>query len=759
MTGVVVDPHNPDAPAREAATAAEALAMASAPSAAPPSFEPPWDEQALASGGFEAIQARTQAVAAGFGQLVPHGSGGGQQSQHGQSQHAPAFGGGPFAQQRGGTFDAREASRTFKPKTYSDLCMVALDRFSAQAWRIRVVRTRPTDPRFKGNLGDYERMSDEEFGAYFGGGSYEATLLVERAAASGELVVRPEASATFDYPGMPMAVAIRQPDLPATDPNRGGGNGYHPQNGVQNGYGYAGPNQKVEEIRAKHEVDMQTMLLSRALESNGGRDQTQMMQSFSEKVLTQQNEAAARAIESLQRSLEQKDQEIARINKQKEEEVARAQAETRAARSELSTTENECRRRLLESDALLVTKVREARTEADAAAEVKYESRIQSREHELRLERENKDRQIEAERTMTQRRLSEIEASKTAEIIALRGEHERGMQAERSDRQREVTGLTSMYEQRLLSATRENVRDQGSASDTTKMLLAMKDSELSSVRSDNAALKEENTSLKAQVFKPLMAQVKEIATLAPLLGYTQAGDAEPAEAAPAPEPPKSIAEKLIDAAPGMMKAFGPMLGPAVLSAMGGMGGGMGGGGGQPQPQQAPPPRQMQAPPPMQPPPQAPPQQRPRQMATTLGGTTPLAMGPTLAPPRKPAVAAPPPLPPEQGGEKPRYEEIVGPARFRVRGPQPASPDEISALLKLLTEQGKEALATGANAAQKASELRGMFPELIGQYVAWVDATNALVLLEREEPFFWGGEDAREWFTAFWEALGPGVAAG
>lgn len=684
---VEVDPNNPEAIPRPAR----------APDEVP--FEPHWDE-ALGAGGLDAIMQKAEQVAASFGQ-------------------PPA----PQQQARAMSFDPREDA-AWTPKSYEGLVQLAYERASGKVWKIDVNRDAPRDIRYRGLLGSYEEMSNDDFAKRFGGGEYTCTLLIERSLPSGHVGLRPDKTAKFSIPGNPVPIAIQRPEHeagPAPGPS-----------------GYGGPSTQVDLIHAKASVDRESMLLNRVLDGGRGTGggEAKYLASFSEKTLEAQAEQAGRMVEVLQRQLADQQQEVHRMRD-----------ENRRIQKEADERDNEYRKRSIDEQHAMALRLKEARDEAERSAAVLFESRIAARESELRMERSEKDRVLGAERELMQRRIEMVEAQRTSEIERLRNENERALDREKADRQREVDQVKAGYEARLTSATRDNLRDQGSTSQLSQMLVTVKDSEIAKLTTELAALRIENDDLKKKVYKDIGQHVKEIATIAPLLGWKHASEAEEAEpAAAAAEPPKSLIEQMVAGAPGFFQAIAPLAGPAVARMMSGNA---------PAAPPAPAPRPL---------PQGPvvqqvqaPQQRPsngRSTPVVVGGRTPPNVSTVIAPPRRPAQPAVPPPPP--AGSVPEavtVEPVGAPERFRARGPQPASPAEIESLLGLVTEQAKGALAAGSSPADAAAQIKSLDASLAAAYVGWVDAENALVLLERTDGIFWGGEDAREWFHGFWGALG------
>lgn len=626
---------------------------------------------------------------------------------------------------RGSSFDPRE-NRSFTPRTYEALVAVAEDKVASSGaqWRIDVVRDRPTDSRYKGFLSSEGKLSNAEFARRFGGGDYSCTLAIERELPNGRIVFAPVVTAKLSMPGEPVSLAAH----PHQD-TRGGPNDGHPM---------APPpwatheSEKVAAIKARADADQTKFLLERALSGSTGNTDGRALVSLSETSLRSQAEQAARAIEMMQRQLEQKDAEISRRD-----------ADLRQFRLDADAREADYRKRVIEEQASAAQRIKEAREEAERAAEVRYESRIRQKEAELTLERQEKDRIVSQERDFANRRVDMFQLRMEQEVQAVRAEADRNLEREKGDRAREVASVRATYETQLNAAQRENTRDRESTSKISEMMMGSKESQLLRLEAEVARLREENERYRAQIFKPFPAQVKEFQAIAPVLGYQHTSEQEPPEPPEArPEPPKSIVEQIVASAPTLLR----FAGPAMAQFMGQSGQAVQG-------QAAPPPPPL----PRAPLPQAPvvvtPVAQPVQtLPTVAGGPVPVNV-PSVAPPRRRPAPPPPPPPPVPGEEV--FEEIVAPAAFRKRHPearQPASPSDIQALLSMLTEQAKNAIAVGSPPSESVALVRGAAADQIGRYTAWADADNVLVLLGREDGVFWGREDAREWFTLFWNEL-------
>jgi hypothetical protein len=655
---------------------------------------------------------------------------------------------------RGGSFDPRE-SRSFTPKSFEQLCVRAEELAQGGQWRIDVVRDMPRDPRFKGFLASTGPLSNDDFIERFGGGDYTCTLNIERQLPSGIVVFRPELSAKFSIPGNPVPIPVRQ------HPNHTGGgppNQHGPGAAPQAGYGAAPggwmPGQESEAvavIRARAEAEREKAMFERAFNGPRGSDDAKYLTTLSESSLRMQAEQAGRTIEMMQRQLDMKAAELEQMRD-----------EVRKTRKEADDRESEYRKRLLDAEQAAAIRVKEAREEAVRAAEVQFEGRIAQKESELRAERSEKDRIVAAEREHADRRISLAEQSFTQREASLRAEAERNLSREKDDRAREIMTVTTAYEARLNSAQRDNTRDKDAGTQVTGLILNTKDSQIAQHLAEIARLRTENDAYRAQIFKPFPAMVKEFQQIAPVLGYTHSSDQETPEAAPpAPEPPKSILEQMVANAPMLLKVAGP----AVAQMMSGgaaaqqaqqqaIANAAAQAAQQQQRQQLPPaPVVVQQVQPSQGPP-------PRTVPTVANATMPPNVSPVAqVARRRPPAQAPAPVPVPNADGTPRaevFEEIATPARFRKRAPdapQPASPSDIQAMLGLVSNQAKEALENGQAPADAATLVKGFDADLAAKYTAWVDAENALVLLEREDGSFWGREDAREWFEGFWTALG------
>lgn len=710
------------------------------PEQPPTPYQPMWSDD-LDAHAAQAIAEKVAGVVSGFGTPPAPPA-------------RPHAGFDPSA--RGASFDPRD-NRSFTPKSYEGLCALAEDKANGSAWRIDIVRDAPRDPRYKGFLVSEGTMSNADFIERFGGGDYTCTLNIERSFNNGTVMFRPDQSAKFSIPGPPVPVPVRQ------HPNHSGGgppNQMHP-NG-QPAYGAAPggylPGQESEAvavIRAKAEAAREQAIFNQAFaQPRGGGEDAKYLTTLSESSLRMQAEQAARALEMMQRQLDMK---AAELDQQREE--------VRKTRKDADDRESEYRKRLLDAEHAASVRVKEAREEAVRAAEVLYEGRIAQKESDLRAERMEKDRVVAAAQDFAQRRVDLAEQSFTQREQSIRAEAERNLSREKDDRAREVMAVTTAYEARLNSAQRDNTRDKDTGTQVTGLILNTKDSQIAQHLAEIARLRTENDQYRTQIFKPFPAMVKEFQSIAPVLGYTHSSEQEAPEApAAAPEPPKSILEQLVGAAPMLLKAAGP----AVQQLMSGGAAAQQAQAAQIAAQQA----QIAAQQARQLPPapvvvqQVQPSQGPqRTVPTVANATMPANVSPVAqVARRRPPAQAPAPVPVPAADGTPRaevFEEIATPARFRKRhpnAPQPASPSDVQMLLGMVSAQAKEALEAGTAPAEIAAQVKLLDAELAGKYTAWVDAENALVLLEREDGSFWGREDAREWFDAFWTALGQPLPA-
>ncbi len=739
---LTVDPDDPDKPAQPASQEGMAWDRFDAPN--------------------PAVRDATARIAEGFARQAPP------QQQHGQSHGGP----GEQGFEQGGFFSAQDAGK-FRPQSYGDLCALAKERLETQGikWTIRVERTAPAHAQYRGNLGEHEEMTDQEFIQAFGGQKYKLLLIQETTdPITGRSFKRPTSYACeMNVPGPPKLVTFAQDPTPPAAPPNGYPPGYAPPYPVQS--------TRADEMRLSADLAERKMLLGQAMQ--GGGNSTEILR-VTEHALNSQIEQAQRTVVTLEGQVRSLNEELRLLRKSSEESDRRLRADYRELEDRMGA------------------RVKDARDEAERSAGLRYESKIEAAQNELKFERSAAQRLVQEARDAADRRCREVEAARDTAVAAANADADRRVAAEKAEKDRELTAVRNSNEERLRAQEREHERAGKSEERVNGLFLDARKDEITKLTNEVERLRSENKNLMKEVNKPLLAQVADIQAIAPILGFVRADEAGGNDPGPAVEVPKSLAEQFVSNAPKFLEAIGPLAQPFLMR--------MAGGGAPPQPlpqHQAPqvrqlPPQQRQQPvvgnvigerapsavasvvPDMRPPkPQPPPQQPTSTIQGPVIVDMPATVVPQQQPPQHASVSPPQPQgqiriteqgqPPQQAAPpRPRrperqrpaepppspYAKMDVPAAFRPRGPQPAEPVAIDALLATVTEKARLAQGIGVtpeNAFELMSKEPGLLDQLRG-YVAWTDADNALILLEAKDAF-WRDQVAREWFDSLWTLVG------
>jgi len=621
---------------------------------------------------------------------------------------------------------AAKAKPAKESTSYADLCALAQERYEPQGftWKIRVERTAPASGAVKGIIGTYGLMTDEEFDATFGGQKYRCVLLLEEETPAGQPILRATTHvAEFNIAGPPKT-KVQQVEVVGGAASVPSAAGVGASWGPPGTYAASAPSSPVDIIEAKAAVDREQILMRHVL-GNGGSNAL-------EKTLETQSAFATSTIHSLQ-------EQVVSLNN--------ALSTMRTAHANEIATERTRYRDLEES---ISGKVTAARAEGESIARAQFEARLTSSETRLDLERRaNSDaiererrfatETVERERESSARRVAEVERSRLQEVEMLKNEHERTLNREKDDRRREVEAAAANFKMQLDMIDRQALRDAKSSGDVQQLVLEGKNTLITTLTSEKSALQAEVAGLRAQVYVPFDVKLKEVSATAVTLGFKPPGeeddDEDDDETPPAP-PPKSAFEQMMASLP----QIAPMM-PGILAGLGQFAGIVPGGTPPAAPQQ-PAPRQIEGPAPQ-------PYVPPPQVAPVVGQPAPVHAAPVISE-RRPPRPQPSPMPaPVQTGPTP----ISAPAGFVARGPQPEQPGQIEELLGTLSTQAKNAIVGGMSPSDAATLLRNGYPERAAGYHAWIDAENALVLLERSDLSFWSDLSNREWFDAFWGGLG------
>jgi len=656
---------------------------------------PDMNFEGLTLEGPEAGDIRSQlAAAVSFGPAAPGGA----------PPSAAFHGGGP--------------TKAFDPKSYADLCTLAHERFDPRnvAWKIRVQRVAPKDGRVAGVLGSFGDMSNEEFAHMFGGQKYLLTLLTIEQGITGAYSEKiTQHSCEHVVPGAPKTLSVPDPHAPPGAP--------------QGAYPYQAPPNRLDELRYTNEANLTNKLLERTLSQAGQGNEVAL--ELMQQAMKQQALLLQGSVDTLTQQLRFKTEEL------------------EASARRIRELENDLRGQRLEHEGERSRLVKEATEEAERRSEARWSAEVKQLQFEAKTEREAAARQLTSERELMDKKIAMNLEQCRQDVERARNDADRQLEREKTDRAREVSALTSINETRITSLSRDNERDLKVTERMGDLVVQTKESLINKLESENARLTSEVERLKAQVFKPFTQQVEEIGAMAKVLGFEEPGagnDDDDEPTAPAAPPPKSMAESLIAGLPGALDAASksPALGMLLARFAG-------------PPPAPPPPQQMQPPPQIR---QLPgnhtPQPRPRQQAPVVGGGAPINVSPVVSPPpprRQPvAPAAPPQAQPNQPAP---VDPVMAPAHFEARGPQPDPPAAIEQLLTELTAAAKQMFSIGQSPEVLAGLLHQYDADRVAAYVAWVDADNALKLLERIEPSFWQAGDVREWFDSVWTLLGSG----
>ena len=626
---------------------------------------------------------------------------------------------------------AAKAKNAKEATSYADLCGLAQQRYEPEGytWKIRVERTAPSAGAVKGIIGTYEAMTDEEFEQTFGGQKYRCVLLLEEETPTGQPVLRATTHiAEFSIPGPPKT-KVQQVEIVgggAAAPGFPSASGPPPGWGPPGGYVAQPQASQVDVIEAKAAVDLQNMLMKHAL-SGGGSNAL-------ERTLETQSTFASTTIQGLQ-------EQVVSLNN--------ALSSMRQAHAAELETE---RTRYRDLDNSIAGKVAAARDEGERVARAQLQGEITSANTRLDLERRastdaiERERRfstetVERERDACTRRIGEVERARLQEVEMLKNDHERAINREKEDKAREVAAVTNNFKLQLDMIDRQTLRDAKQSGDLQQILLESKNTLITQLTAEKGALTTEVAGLRAQVFVPFSEKLKEISTTAQSLGFKPPGDDDDDDD-DEPETPAVPAKSAFEQVLAALPQVAPML-PGIMGQLGQFAG------------IVPPPQQAQAPQPPQvrqlPPPQ--PYVPPPQAAPVVGGPAPVQASPIISEPKR---HRPPPSPmpaPEPVGPTP----IVAPTGFVTRGPQPEQPGQIEELLGTLSAQAKGAITGGMAPGDASTLLRNAAGARAAAYHGWIDAENALLLLERSDLNFWTDLTNREWFDAFWSGLGEAPA--